>query len=105
MQPQWLPDTPRARVFRKLLSVLWVASIAGVTLVLNTLLGSLMDVGFRPARLQLGMLAFNATVLCGWGLIGWVAYRGSRRGLAPPAWAYVGVIALMWGAILLDRLG
>lgn len=99
-----LPHTRGARFYRKLLTVLWVASITGITLTLNDLAGKLMDVGLEPARLEARMLAFNMVILANWAVICWTSYRGSRRNLAPPQWAYVAVVVGMWAAIILNRL-
>lgn len=105
MTMQQMPDTRGARFYRKLLTALWVASIAGITLTLNDVAGKLMDVGLDPARLEARMLAFHAVILVNWAVICWTSYRGSRRNLAPPPWAYVAVTAGMWTAIILNRLG
>jgi hypothetical protein len=100
-----LPDTPRGRAFRKILSVLYVLSIAGVTLTLRSVLSRLMEVGFDAGRLQAVFLLFNSVLLVGWGLILWTARRGSRDNLAPPSWVPAAVVLLSWAAILLNRAG
>jgi len=105
MNEHQLPDTRRGHAYRKLLAVFYVCSIAGITLTVREILGRLMDVGFDPARLQLNFLLFNAVQLAAWGVICWVSHRGSRRSLAPPAWAYGAVVVLSWAAILLNRIG
>lgn len=105
MKTEQLPDSRRGRTFRKLLGVLYVGSIVGITLTLRELVARLLDAGIDHGRLQVSFLALQAVLLAGWGLICWTAYRGSRHRLAPPAWAYVAVVALSWAAILLNRLG
>jgi hypothetical protein len=105
MTNQLLPDTRRGRSYRKLLEIAYVASIAGITLTLRDLIAALLNARFNPGGLPAELLAFSGVLLVGWGLVGWMAYRGSRRGLAPPTWSYAVVVGLSWAAILLNRLG
>lgn len=105
MNSQPLPLTRRAQLYRKALSWLWVASIAGIALTLNSAASTLMDAGFNPARVPGKGLALAAIILAGWSLICWISYRGSRRNLAPPGWAYLAVPLFGWAAILVNRFG
>jgi hypothetical protein len=100
-----LPDTRRGRAFRKMLAVLYVMSVAGMTLTVRGLVARWMDAGFDVGRLQAGFLLFNAVLLTGWGILCWTARRGSRDNLAPPSWVYAVVVLLSWAAIFLDRAG
>ncbi|HSU14816.1 hypothetical protein [Longimicrobium sp.] len=105
MNTHHLPDTRRGRAYRKMLVVFYVVSIAGITLTVREIAVRLMDSGLDASRLQAGFLGFTAVQLAAWGLICRIGYRGSRRSLAPPAWAYAAVTLLSWAAILLNRLG
>src|SRR5690242_1964118 len=100
-----IPQNARGRALRTLLSVAWVASISGITLGLSGLWSLLMDVGFHPSQLRLKPVAVEGLALAAWGVITWVAWRGARRNLAPPAWSILTVVALVWAAILLNRAG
>jgi hypothetical protein len=93
-----------ARWYRKLLGILWIASISGITLALGGLAGNLMDAGFYPSLLDWKAVALNGLTLAGWGMICCVSYRGSRHNLAQPTWALSLIVGLIWAGILLNRL-
>ncbi len=99
-----MPPAKGARWYRKLLGVLWIASIAGITIALSRLADNLMDAGLNPLRLDWKVSAGNGLLLTGWGMICWVSYRGSRHNLAPPTWALSLIVGLVWAGLLLNRL-
>jgi hypothetical protein len=100
-----MPPTKGARWYRKLLGVLWIASIAGITIALSSLAGNLMDAGLYPSRLEWKGTAANGLMLVGWSMICWLSYRGSRHNLAPPEWAIGIAVGLGWVLLLLNRYG
>jgi hypothetical protein len=102
---QEMPPTKGARRYRKLLSILWIASIGGITLTLSRLVDNLMDAGLNPVRLDWKVAAVNGLVLAAWGMVCWLSYRGSRHNLMPPTWATGIAVGLGWAAMLLYRLG
>ena len=104
MSGKRMPVTPRTRLFRKLLGIVWVMSISSITLSVSSLGGALMDVGFNPAQLGWKQTLFNAILLAASSLLCWMSYRGNRRNLAPPSWGLVTMTALVWAALLLERM-
>src|SRR4051794_8359253 len=103
MSVRELPDTRRGRTFRKLLSIVYVLSIAGITLTLRSAVARLMAVGFEPGKMSAGFVLLNAVLLAGWSLTCWTARRGSRDNRAPPSWVVAAVVILSWAAILVNR--
>lgn len=101
---QDLPSTPGAQLYRKILGVVWVISISGITLTLAGFVSALMDVGFNPAGIGLKEYGLTAILLLGSSLMCWMAYRGNRRNLMPPTWGMVTLVALVWAGLLLNRL-
>ena len=99
-----LPPTSRAQLYRKILGVVWVMSISGITLTLSSFVSALMDVGFDLAQFAWNESLLTAILLLTWSLVCWFAYRGNRRNLMPPTWGIVVVVALMWAGLLLNRL-
>lgn len=99
-----LPPTHRAQIYRKILGVVWVMSISGLTLTLSKFVSALMDVGFNPGQLGWKQLLLTAILLLGGALTCWMAYRGSRRNLMPPTWGMATIVALVWAGLLLNRL-
>lgn len=85
----------------RLFGVMSVAAIAGITLGVTGVFGALMDTGFRPDR----RAGVEALALCGWILIACISYRAKRYKEFPQTWAVLTVVALIWAALLLNRMG
>ena len=98
--PQLSRET-RERWFGRLFGVLSIASIAGITLGVTGVFGALMDTGFRPGR----RAGVEALALFGWVVICILAYRAKRHKEFPATWAVLLVVALVWVALLLNRMG
>ena len=105
MAAREMPATKGARRYRKLLGILWIASISGITLTLSRLADNLMDAGLNPLRLEWTPAAVNGLVLVAWAMMCWLSYRGSRHNLAPPTWAIGVAVGIGWAAMLLYRFG
>ncbi|HET7463011.1 MAG TPA: hypothetical protein VFJ82_17290 [Longimicrobium sp.] len=99
-----MPPTQGGRLYRKILGVVWVLSIAGITLTLSSLASALMNAGLSPAQLGAKVLLLNSVLLAGGALMSWMAYRGNRRNLVPPTWGIVTLVALVWAGLLINRL-
>lgn len=100
-----MPPTKGGRRYRKLLGILWIASIAGITLALRGLADNLMDAGLYPSLLDWKAAGLNGLMLAGWGMVCWLSYRGSRHNLMPPTWATGIAVGLGWAVILLNQFG
>lgn len=96
-----MPSTRGARQYKKLLSAVRIGAIIGGTIAALGLLDTILDSSFSPPATVWRKVAFNTTLLVGWAMIAWIAYRGTRRNLAPPEWVVLGIVALVWVAILL----
>lgn len=88
-----LPPTAGGRRYKKLLSFIWIAAIAGITLSARTMLYAILDAPFVPAGRLWRTVAKPALFICGGGIMLWIAYRGTRRNLAPPEWLFAGSCA------------
>jgi uncharacterized membrane protein YcjF (UPF0283 family) len=96
-----MPPTRGARQYKKLLGAAWIGAIIGGTIAALGLLDTVLDSSFSPPATVWRKGALNTTLLVGWAIIAWIAYRGTRRNLAPPEWVVLGVVVLVWVAILL----
>jgi hypothetical protein len=89
MMAREMPATRKAELFKKLLGVLWIASIVGLTLSGSGLLDTLVDAPFNPPDLVRRRSLKYTLMIVGWCLIAWLSHRGTRRNLAPPEWSLV----------------
>jgi len=103
MSIQQIPQTPRARLYCKILGVVWVMSISAMTLIVSSIASDLLDVGFHPMRLDARAATVNVLQLLGVALMWWMSARGSRRNLMPPQWAMLATVIVMWAALLVNR--
>lgn len=101
MKAREMPPTRGAELYKKLLGILWIGAIVGITLTANSLLGTIIDAPFNPPELVRRRSAKYVLILCGWGIAVWIAHRGTRRNLAPPEWSLVVLVLLAWAALLL----
>jgi hypothetical protein len=104
MMTREMPQTRRAGLYRKILGAVWVVAISSITLTLARMASELMDVGLDPVHLDAKKTIINVLLLIGAGLMGWIGWRGSRRNLMPPAWGMVTLVAIVWAALLFNRL-
>jgi hypothetical protein len=96
-----MPPTRGAQRYKKLLGIVWIGAIVGITLTASSLLETIIDAPFNPPELVRRRSAKYVLVLCGWGIAAWIAHRGTRRNLAPPEWVLAVIVLLMWAALLL----
>jgi len=96
-----MPPTRGVQRYQKLLGVVSVGSIVGITLSVSAILGILFDGPFVESARAWKELVKNGVMLCGWCIIAWIAHRGRRHNLAPPEWLVLGVALLVWVVILL----
>jgi hypothetical protein len=88
--------------YERLLGILLVASIVGITLSVSDVVGRAFDV---PARLGTRVILLNVVMVLGWGLVAWLAHQGRKLHRAPPSWAILVVVALGWAAVLINHFG
>jgi hypothetical protein len=101
MEAREMPPTRGAQRYKKLLAIGWVGAIVGITLTASSLLDTIIDAPFNPPELVRRRSAKYVLVLCGWGIVAWIAHRGTRRNLAPPEWLLAVLVLLIWAALLL----
>lgn len=82
-----MPPTRKTEIFKKLLGVLWVASIVGITLSASALVDTLANASsLDPPDLVWRRSLKDIMIICECGIIAWAAHRGTTRNLAPPEW-------------------
>ncbi len=90
---QIIPNTRKGRTFRRILTVVLIASIIGIADQLRTLFWiALTGEGRNPMRILI--------ILVGWTILCWCGYRGYRHNHAPPQWAMLTVPLLIWTYLL-----
>ena len=65
------------------------------------MIDAITDARFVAAERLWTRVAKHAVLLCGWGIMAWIAYRGTQRNLAPPEWLVLVLAILIWVGILL----
>lgn len=101
MTAREMPPTRGAELYKKLLGILWIGAIVGITLTANSLLGTIIDAPFNPPELVRRRSAKYMILLFGWCIAIWIAHRGTRRNIAPPEWSLITLVLLAWAALLL----
>ncbi len=81
-----MPATRGAERFKKLLGILWIASIIGLTLSVSGLFETLLEATYDPAYVLRRRVLKYTLMICESCIIAWISYRGTRRNIAPSEW-------------------
>lgn len=90
---QAIPDSRGGRVWRRILTVVLIASIVGIADQLRTIFWFVLN-GEGPNLVRTVMM------LLGWMGLCWCGYRAYRHNLAPPFWIAVTLPLLVWAYLL-----
>lgn len=74
-----ITEAARRLWFGRLMGAAGIAAIAGITLSLSALFDAFMNAGFNLATVAWRRVAVESVIICGWGLIAFIARRWNRQ--------------------------